>query len=366
MERYLIMKDGTVYTGKAIGASGTVIGEAVFTTAMCGYLLTLSDPSYYGQIVMQTFPLIGNYGAIESDAESDKPYLFGYIVRELCDVGSNYRKESELDDYLKKHSVVGIAGVDTRAITRKIRNMGVMSCMITDSLKDMPQKLAELKKYKVKDAVEKTSTKVPVEVNPIDETHKYRVVLYDFGAKKNIERMLIKYGCSVMRVPYDATAEQVLSYDPDGIMLSNGGGDPADNVGVIEELKKLNEKKLPTFGICLGHQLLALSHGAKTVKLKYGHRGGNQPVKDLLTGKTYITSQNHGYAVKADTLAPEAGKVRFINANDKTVEGIDYTCAPAFSVQFHPEACGGPKDTELLFARFVEMMEQNKHCSEKE
>lgn len=362
MERYLIMKDGTVFTGTAIGAEGTVMGEAVFTTAMCGYLLTLSDPSYYGQIITQTFPLIGNYGAIESDAESDKPFLFGYIVRELCDVGSNYRKESELDEYLKKYNIVGIAGIDTRALTRKIRNMGVMNAMITDSLKDLPQKISALKKYKVKGAVEHTSCTSVTEVNPIDAEHKYRVVLYDFGAKRNIERMLIKYGCSVIRVPYDTSAETVLSYSPDGIMLSNGGGDPADNVGVIEELKKLNEKKLPTFGICLGHQLLALSYGAKTVKLKYGHRGGNQPVKDLLTGKTYITSQNHGYAVKADSLDGSIGKVRFINANDKTVEGIDYTCAPAFSVQFHPEACGGPKDTELLFKRFVDLMEEKRNA----
>ena len=360
MERYLIMKDGTVYTGTAIGGSGTVIGEAVFTTSMCGYLLTLSDPSYYGQIVMHTFPMIGNYGAIESDAESDKPELRGYIVRELCDVGSNYRKESELDDYLKKYNIVGIAGIDTRALTRKIRSAGVMNAMITDSLKDLPEKIAQIKKYKVNGAVEKTSCKEPTEINKPDETHKYRVVLYDFGAKRNIERMLEKYGCSVVRVPYNTTAEQVMAYDPDGIMLSNGGGNPADNTGVIEELKKLNAHKLPTFGICLGHQLMALSFGAQTVKLKYGHRGGNQPVKDLETGRTYITSQNHGYAVKADSLDTAVGKVRFINANDKTVEGIDYTCAPAFSVQFHPEACGGPKDMELLFERFVDMMKANK------
>lgn len=360
MERYLIMKDGTVYTGTAIGAEGTVVGEAVFTTAMCGYLLSITDPSYYGQIITQTFPMIGNYGAIESDSESDKPYLTGYVVRELCETGSNFRKETELDEYLKKHNIVGIAGVDTRALTRKIRSQGVMSAMITDNIKDLPQKIAELKKYKVKNAVEQTSCKIPVELNPCDEAHKLKVVLYDFGAKRNIERMLIKYGCSVVRVPYDTTAEQALSYKPDGIMLSNGGGDPADNVGVIEELKKLNSHKLPTFGICLGHQLLALSYGAETTKLKYGHRGANQPVKDLTTGRTYITSQNHGYAVKANTLDPAVGEVRYINANDKTVEGIDYKCAPAFSVQFHPEACGGPKDTEFLFERFVKMMNNNK------
>lgn len=360
MERYLIMKDGTVFTGTAIGAEGTVIGEAVFTTAMCGYLLTLTDPSYYGQIITQTFPMIGNYGAIETDAESDRPYLFGYVVRELCDMGSNFRKESELDDYLKRNNVVGISGVDTRAITRKIRDMGVMSAMITDSIKDLPQKLALLKRYKVKNAVENTSCKEAAELNPIDAEHKLRVVLYDFGAKKNIERMLIKHGCSVVRVPYDTTAEQALAYKPDGIMLSNGGGDPADNVGVIEQLKILNTHKIPTFGICLGHQLLALSYGAKTIKLKYGHRGANQPVKDLVTGRTYITSQNHGYAVKADSLTEDIGRVRLINANDKTVEGIDYTCAPAFSTQFHPEACGGPHDTEHMFERFADMMRSNK------
>lgn len=358
MERYLILKDGTVYTGNAIGADGTVIGEAVFTTAMSGYLLTLTDPSYYGQIIAHTFPLIGNYGAIESDSESDKPALSGYIVRELCEVGSNFRKESELNDYLKKHNIVGIEGVDTRALTRKIRDMGVMNAMITDDLKNMPEKLAAIRKYKVSGAVENTSCKAAKEVNPLDGNHKYRVVLFDFGAKRNIERMLAKYGCSVVIVPYNTTAEEVLSYKPDGIMLSNGGGDPADNVGVIEVLKKLNAHNIPTFGICLGHQLLALAHGFSTCKLKYGHRGANQPVKDLVTGRTYITSQNHGYAVKANTVDPEEATVRYINANDKTVEGIDYKRSPAFSVQFHPEACGGPKDTEALFERFVKLMEE--------
>ena len=359
MERYLIMKDGSVFKGEAIGADGTVIGEAVFTTAMCGYLLTLTDPSYYGQIVMQTFPMIGNYGAIMSDAESEKPQLSGYIVRELCDEGSNFRKESELDEFLKANNVVGIQGIDTRALTRKIRINGVMNAMITDSIKDLPQKLVQIKKYRVVNAVENTTCKEIKEINPIDSEHKHRVVLFDFGAKENIERMLVKFGCSVVRVPAHTTAEQVLKIKPDGIMLSNGGGDPADNVEIIEELKKLNEHKIPTFGICLGHQLLALSHGAKTVKLKYGHRGVNQPVRDTVTGVTYITSQNHGYAVKADSLDGINATVRFINANDKTVEGIDYADAPAFSVQFHPEACGGPKDTEFLFERFVKLMEDN-------
>ena len=359
MERYLIMSDGTVYCGEAIGASGTVIGEAVFTTAMCGYLLTLTDPSYYGQIVTQTFPLIGNYGVIEADAESDKPYLSGYIVRELCDVGSNSRKECEMDEYLKRHGVVGIAGIDTRALTRKIRENGVMGAMITDDKNDLENKLKVIKAFRVEKAVENTSCKAIRELNPVDAEHKYRVVLYDFGAKYNIERLLIKYGCSVTLVPHDTTAEEVLKLKPDGIMLSNGGGDPADNVEIIAQIRKLVERKIPIFGICLGHQLLALASGAKTIKLKYGHRGANQPVKDVETGRTYITSQNHGYAVDAATVDGNIAKVRYVNANDKTVEGIDYLNAPAFSVQFHPEACGGPKDTEYLFKRFVKLMEGN-------
>lgn len=355
MDRYLIMKDGTVLTGKAIGAEGTAIGEAVFTTAMCGYIQTLTDPSYYGQLVMHTFPLIGNYGAIPEDAESDRPYLAGYIVRELCAEGSNYRKKLELDEYLKQNNVVGICGIDTRALTRKIRSGGVMNAMITSDLKNLPEKLAELKKFRVKNAVENTTCKAVYRVE--SENASPRVVLYDFGAKKNIERVLVKRGCDVIIVPAHTTAEEALALKPDGIMLSNGGGDPADNLEIISEIKKLIAANIPMFGICLGHQLLALANGARTVKLKYGHRGANQPVKDIVTGRTYITSQNHGYAVKGDTLDPKKGTVRFVNANDKTVEGIDYV-GPQFSVQFHPEACGGPQDTEFLFGRFEKLMEE--------
>lgn len=360
MERYLILKDGTVYTGEAIGASGDAIGEAVFTTAMCGYMQTLTDPSYYGQIVAQTFPLIGNYGAIEDDAESAKPYLAGYIVRELCECGSNFRKDGELDDYLKRNGIVGIAGIDVRALTRKLRSSGVMGAMLTDSLKDMPRKLAEIKKFRVRNAVEKTTCGGVTEVNPVDAEHPFKVVLYDFGAKYNIERMLISHGCSVTRVPASTTAEAALALRPDGIMLSNGGGNPADNTSVIAELKKLCDRKLPIFGICLGHQLLALANGFQTVKLKYGHRGANQPVTDVVGGRTYITSQNHGYAVRASSVDESVATLLFTNANDKTVEGLEYKNAPMFSVQFHPEACGGPKDTGYLFDRFVESMRAAK------
>ena len=354
---YLILANGDVYAGESIGAEGETIGEAVFTTGMGAYMETLTDPSYYGQLITQTFPLIGNYGRISADYESEKPALFGYIVRELCDNGSNFRKESELNDFLVENGIVGICGVDTRQITRTLRSCGVMNAMIASSLKGMDEKLARIKAFKIKNAVEKTTCKEAVRVSDGDK----RIVLWDFGAKSNIEREFAARGCEVIRVPSFYSAEQIAELSPDGIMLSNGGGNPADNVSVIEELKKLNEKKIPTFGICLGHQLLALSKGAKTKKLKFGHRGANQPVKDLTSGRTYITSQNHGYAVVASSL-PETAKVLFVNANDRTCEGVEYTDAPAFSVQFHPEACGGPHDTGYLFDRFMSLVGGKKNA----
>ena len=351
MKRYLILSDGSVFEGEAIGADGDAIGEVVFTTAMVGYMETLTDPSYYGQLVTQTFPLIGNYGAIEADAESEKPALGGYIVREECATGSNFRMESELDAFLKKYNVAGICGVDTRALTKKIRSKGVMNGMITSKKSLPPEKMKEIKAYRVRNAVEKTTCEQEVTLGSGSK----RVVLWDFGAKKNIERELLKRDCTVIRVPAHTSAERIAALDPDGIMLTNGGGDPADNTAIIEELKKLNERKIPTFGICLGHQLLALSRGATTQKLKFGHRGANQPVRDTLSGRTYITSQNHGYAVVPASL-PNGATLRYANANDKTAEGIDYTDIPAFSVQFHPEACGGPLDTNFLFDRFFDAM----------
>ena len=355
---FLILENGKVFEGKGFGADKEVTGELVFTTAMTGYLETLTDPSYYGQVVIQTFPLIGNYGIIPSDFESTKPVLKAYIVRNRCQEPSNFRCDGILDTFLKDSDIPGLYDVDTRAITRIVREYGVMNCKITSTLENLESDLEEIKSYKVTDAVKSvTPTEVTME---FAENPKYNVALWDFGAKGNIQRSLVKRGCNVTVFPSYATAEQILGINPDGIMLSNGPGDPAENTAVIAEIKKLNDKKIPMFGICLGHQLLALAQGGKTEKLKYGHRGANQPVKELETGRVYITSQNHGYAVVSDSL-PENGVVSFTNGNDNTCEGVNYTDMPAFSVQFHPEACGGPLDTAFLFDRFVNMMKENKN-----
>ena len=356
---YIVLENGQVFKGKSFGASGEVVGEIVFTTGMTGYLETLTDPSYYGQIVVQTFPLIGNYGIIPSDFESSAPQVKAYVVREWCQAPSNFRSEGELDTFLKKHNIVGVYGIDTRELTKIIREMGVMNAKITGSVDELPSLLKEIKEYKIIDAVQRVS---PKELSTFQEApDTFKVVLWDFGAKENIRRELVKRGCRVIRVPAEATAAEILDLKPDGVMLSNGPGDPAENKSIIGELAKLCDVGIPIFGICLGHQLLALSQGAQTAKLKYGHRGANQPVKDLLTGRVYITSQNHGYAVMADTL-PEHACLRFINANDGTCEGVDYQDIAAFSVQFHPEAASGPLDTGFLFDRFIELMREGRKC----
>lgn len=354
---YLILENGTVFEGKSFGAEGEAVGEIVFTTAMTGYLETLTDPSYYGQIVVQTFPLIGIYGVIPSDFESDCPHVKAYIVRQWCQEPSNFRCEGDLDIFLRKNGIVGLYGIDTRHLTRIVREHGVMNGKIVASYDGtVPE---EIKGYRIIDAVKNTTCDKEEVFSPEGEV-KRRVVLYDFGAKANICRCLVKRGCEVTVVPAYTKAERVKEIAPDGIMLSNGPGDPAENTEIIEELKKIAELRLPTFGICLGHQLLALAHGAKTEKLKYGHRGANQPCKEIATGRVYITSQNHGYAVVNDSL-PVGAEVSFVNANDGTCEGVCYTDEPAFSVQFHPEACGGPLDTGFLFDRFVELMDEYKN-----
>lgn len=346
---FLVLSNGRVFEGKRIGAAGDRIGELVFTTGMEGYIETLTDESYAGQIVIQTFPLIGNYGIIEEDFEG-KSAVRGYIVREECENPSNFRCDYPLDAFLKKNNIPGLCGLDTRALTRMLREEGTMNAMICDTVPEMRDALLQ---YSVKGVVAEVSCKEP-KVYPAAGETRYRVTLLDYGAKKNIIRSLNKRGCEVTVVPQDTSAEEILAKNPDGIMLSNGPGDPEENTYCIEQIRKLIGKK-PIFGICLGHQLTALAMGGKTVKLKYGHRGANQPVKETDGKRTYITSQNHGYAVVSESLGKEA-HVTFINANDGSCEGIEYPNYNCFTVQFHPEACGGPKDTDFLFDRFTERM----------
>ena len=354
---YLILADGTVFEGKSFGAEGSVIGEIVFTTAMVGYQETLTDPSYCGQIVTQTFPLIGNYGLNDEDYESRGSVVSGYIVREYCDTPSNFRCRYDIDSFLKKYGIIGLYDIDTRRLTRIIRESGVMNGMITNEpITNKEQLLEKIRAYSVGSVVPKVSVNAPETYKA--EKKKFRVALIDYGYKYNIRRELLKRGCEVTVFPYNVTPEDINTFAPDGIMLSNGPGDPADNTVSIDTLKRLIPEQIPTFGICLGHQLLALANGAKTVKMKYGHRGGNQPVTDLELDRTFITSQNHGYAVVADSIPENAGKLSHINANDKTCEGVRYTNAPAFTVQFHPEACGGPHDTAYLFDEFIQLMEK--------
>ena len=356
---YIILADGHIFEGNFFGDDRPVTGELVFTTGMGGYIETLTDPSYFGQIIMQTFPLIGNYGFIPEDCESESCFARGYIVHDQCETPSNFRSGGTVGDFLKNHGITAVCGVDTRALTLLIREHGVMNAAITDALPDdMAGFLNKLSEYRVSGSVEAVSTKKEI-IFAAEGEQKYRVALYDFGHKMNIVRSLTKRGCEVTLLPFDTHAQYVISRGFDGVMLSNGPGDPADNTKVVEEIRKLFGK-IPMFGICLGHQLLALAAGAKTEKLKYGHRGVNQPVKELSCGRVYISSQNHGYAVKGESLEKIGAKQSFINANDGTNEGAFYPGKMAFSVQFHPEACSGPKDTEFLFDRFIKLMEEGE------
>ena len=357
MKAYLVFADGDVLEGEAFGATGKSIGEVVFNTSMTGYQEILTDPSYCGQIVTMTYPLIGNYGVNSIDDEADKSFVRGFVVREVCDAPSNFRCEGTLDEYLKKRGIIGISGVDTRRITRKVRTHGVMNGAIVTGEFNKEELLEKINSYRVSLAVENVTCDKPYVVESGSRSV-YNVGLYDFGFKKSILDSLTSRGCKVTVLPASTTAEEALSYNFDGIMLSNGPGDPADNTAIIAELKKLAESGTPIFGICLGHQLLALSQGAKSGRLTFGHRGGNHPVKDLETGRTFMSSQNHGYAILADSLESLDAKVSHINMNDGTVEGIAYSKINAFSVQFHPEAGPGPHDTAFLFDRFIDMMKK--------
>lgn len=345
---YLVLADGQAFQGFRFGAGADALGELVFTTGMCGYVETLTDPSYAGQIVMQTYPLIGNYGVIPEDFEGDC-HVKGYVVRERCEHPSNFRSRGDLDGFLKERNIPGLYGVDTRRLTRIIRESGVMNAMICD---EVPADLAPLRDYAVTGVVEAVTRKAPA-VFPAEGGRRFRVALLDYGAKNNIVRELQKRGCEVTVYPASTEAKAILSAAPDGVMLSNGPGDPAENTSQIEQVRRLLGQ-VPLFGICLGHQLAALAAGGATYKLKYGHRGVNQPVRDLGGVRTYITSQNHGYAVAGDSV--KMGRVSFVNANDMTCEGMDYPRLRAFTVQFHPEARGGPHDTAFLFDRFVDLM----------
>lgn len=364
MKAYLILEDGTVFTGKSIGSTREVMSEIVFNTSMTGYLEVLTDPSYAGQAVVMTYPLIGNYGICRKDMESKKSNVDGFIVRELSRLSSNFRDEQSIQDFLKEQDIPGLEGIDTRALTKILREKGTMNGMITTNENfDVDAITKQLKEYSVRGVVDKVTTKEVISYKPGDLNTDSnipvtkKVAILDVGTKFNIARCLLKRGCEVTIFPARTKAEDILAINPDGIMITNGPGDPKECKEVIENLKKLYASDTPIFAICLGHQLMALANGADTEKMKYGHRGANHPVKDLETGRVYISSQNHGYVVKADTVPENVAEVAFINVNDGTVEGLSYKNKNIFTVQFHPEACAGPRDSEVLFERFIKMME---------
>lgn len=353
----LLLEDGRSFEGISFGADGECFGEIVFNTSMSGYQEILTDPSYAGQIVCMTYPLIGNYGVNTEDVESRRPWVEGFVVKEASRIASNFRSTQSLQDYLKENGIIGIEGIDTRSLVRHIRDKGAMRAVLstTDHDKDLLLK-------KVLSSPEMTDRELASEVTvdadyeyPAAAEEKFHIVAYDFGVKTNSLREFAKYGCRVTVVPAATTAEEVLALEPDGIFLSNGPGDPASMTAVVNEVKKLTVSEMPMFGICLGHQLIGEAFGGKTYKLKFGHRGGNQPIKDLTTGKIEITSHNHGFAVDADSL-PADVEITHINLNDRTVAGLRHRSLPIFSVQYHPESAPGPHDSEYLFERFVSLM----------
>lgn len=391
MKAFLILEDGTVFEGIHIGADREIISEIVFNTSMAGYLEVLTDPSYAGQAVCMTYPLIGNYGICREDMESKKIWPDAFIVRELSRIPSNFRCDASIQEILAEYDVPGIAGIDTRALTKILREKGTMNgCITTNADYVMEEIQKRLKAYDMGNVVdivtcqEKYTLKGTRELSengPLSGSARYtgekekrpslvkelngkgkRVALLDLGAKDNIARSLAARGCDVTVYPARTAAQEILSDKPDGIMLSNGPGDPKVCTKVIENVKKLYESDTPIFAICLGHQLMALATGADTFKMKYGHRGGNHPVKDLATGRVYISSQNHGYVVDMDKLDEKIAKPAFINVNDGTCEGLAYTGKNIFTVQFHPEACPGPQDSGYLFDRFIQMMEVERNA----
>ncbi|ACL74996.1 carbamoyl phosphate synthase small subunit [Ruminiclostridium cellulolyticum] len=358
MKAFLLLEDGTIFEGNSFGMEGKVVGEVVFNTGMTGYQEVLTDPSYCGQIVCMTYPLIGNYGVNIEDIESLKPQVKGFIVRELCKTPSNWRSIETLNEYLKRNEITGLEGIDTRALTRILRDNGTMKGTIitAEQLENIQEELTNVNSYTVSNPVLQVTTR---EIKHY-EGEGYKIALLDYGLKQNIVRSLLNRGCEVYVFPATATADEVLGVDPDGIMLSNGPGSPRECQFQIDTIKKLIGKK-PIFGICLGHQLAALANGANAIKLKYGHRGCNHPVKDIEKDLTYITSQNHGYTIVEESLNKETMTVSHKNMNDGTIEGIKYKNAPLFTVQFHPEASPGPEDTAYLFDEFIKMIDYSKN-----
>ena len=352
MKRYLVLENGNVFEGEAFGASGEVISEIVFTTAMTGYLETLTDKSYKSQAVVQTFPLIGNYGVIPSDFEGSNIGPSGYIVKEWCQTPSNFRAEGDLDTFLKERGVVGLCGIDTRALTKMLRENGVMNGVITDDPESVD--FEALKAYRVTNAMASVSVKAVEKFeNP---NKKCTVAVIDYGMLKSVRTKLEQFGAEVIVCPYNTTAKELSAMQVDGIVLSDGPGDPMENSEVIENLKEIMALGIPMFGMGMGHELLALANGFKTEKLTCGHRGSSQPVKDLTTGRVYVTTQNHGYAVVSDSICGEIAEEYFVNVNDKTCEGIRYTTIPAFTVQFMPDASHGFTGTTFLFEKFFAML----------
>ncbi|MEE0966989.1 MAG: carbamoyl phosphate synthase small subunit [Bacilli bacterium] len=350
MRAYLILEDGHVFVGEHFGAVKEVISEFVFNTSMSGYVEVLTDPSYKGQSVIMTYPLIGNYGVCLEDQESIKPHVSGFVVNELARLGSHFRKNIDLNDYLIKNDIPGIKGIDTRYLTKLIRNHGCMNGMITVNEYKVEDVIEKIKAFKVSKVVEKVTCK---EVYTVGEGKK-KIALYDLGTKKNIINELVKRDCQVTIYPAGTKAKEILDGNYDGIMLSNGPGDPSECKDIIEEIKILAKTGIPIFAICLGHQLIALAHGFSTEKMKYGHHGANHPVKDLKTDKVYISTQNHNYMIK--DIDETTAKVWFRNVNDGTIEGLEYINENIKTVQFHPEACAGPVDTNDLFDSFMEMI----------
>lgn len=352
----LLLENGRSFEGLCFGAQGSVIGEVVFTTAAVGYQEALTDPTYYGQIVAQTFPLIGNYGVNDEDFASSRCHVKGYLVREWCEAPSNFRMTGDLDSFMKKHGIVGLCGIDTRQLTHILREQGTMNGVIYTGEADKEALLAQLKSHKLTQPVAAVTVAEPV-CFPTEE-EKYRVAVLDYGYKKSIVEELNRRGCSVTVLPALTSAAEIEALGADGIVLSDGPGDPAENTAEIANLKAIAALKLPMFGISLGHQMLALAMGAKTRKLTHGHRGASQPVVGLRQNRTFVTVQNHGYIVEKESIAPEIGTVSCVNANDKSCEGIDYTAIPAFSVQFSPNVIQYQSAPESEYDRFVGMLKK--------